>query len=112
MAFLWAGDLNGNRLPVVKRFPVAANVYAGQLLMAYITVTGGVKPPADAAAGPDTASQIIGICSGIVTSPTFDSTYKGDLGTRVAIIWEPSVSQSSKPRKCISNRPPSLLDGN
>ena len=81
MAFSWAGDLNGNRMPVVRNFPVAANVYQGQLLMADISVSGYVKPIAAAAAGPDTASQILGICIGITTSPSFDSTYKGDLGT-------------------------------
>jgi len=80
MAFSWAGDLSG-ALPIVKYFPVAADVYEGQLLMADITVTGGVKPTADAAAGPDTASQLIGICTGIKTSPTYNSTYKGNLGT-------------------------------
>ncbi|MDO8733571.1 MAG: hypothetical protein Q7K21_00235 [Elusimicrobiota bacterium] len=79
MAFSWAGDLTGAK-PIRKLFPIAADVYQGQLLMADITVTGGVKPTADAAAGPDTASQLIGICTGIVTSPTFNSTYKGDKG--------------------------------
>jgi len=80
MAFTWAGDLNG-AAPVVKKMQVAANVYQGQLLRWDVNAGGSVEPVAVAAAGPDTTSIIAGICSGIVTSPTFDATYKGDLGT-------------------------------
>lgn len=80
MAFSWAGDLTGAK-PVRKYFQVAADCYQGQLLMGDISVSGEVKPIAAAAAGPDTASQIIGICTGIVTSPTYTAAYRGDLGT-------------------------------
>jgi hypothetical protein len=80
MAFTWAGDLNG-AAPVVKKMQVAANVYQGQMLRWDVNAGGLVEPVAAATAGPETANIIAGICSGIVTSPTFDATYKGDLGT-------------------------------
>jgi hypothetical protein len=80
MAFSWAGDLNGAK-PVIKNYQIAASVYQGQLLRWDVDAGGVVEPVAGAAAGPDTATLIAGICIGVVTSPTFDSTYKGDLGT-------------------------------
>lgn len=81
MAFSWAGDLTGAR-PIVKNFQIGATVYQGQLLgydTAGATNGGYVIPIADAAAGPDTTSFAVGICSGIVQSAkTFNSTYKGE----------------------------------
>uniref|UniRef100_A0A6M3LL67 Tail protein n=1 Tax=viral metagenome TaxID=1070528 RepID=A0A6M3LL67_9ZZZZ len=83
MAFEWHGDLNG-AAPVVRKMTIGASLYQGQLAMIDEgTATGGyiVKTPV-AAAGPDTASHIVGIVSGIVTSPTYTASYyNGDLGT-------------------------------
>jgi len=82
MAFSWAGDLNGAK-PVLRYFPGGADVYQGQILARDTATTSGgyVIASANAAAGPDTATAILGICTGIVTSPVYNSTYKGDLGT-------------------------------
>lgn len=81
MAFSWAGDLTGAR-PVIRNLPIGATVYQGQLLgydTSGATNGGYVIPSANAAAGPDTTSFIMGICSGIVqTARLFSSTYKGD----------------------------------
>lgn len=81
MAFSWAGDLTGAR-PVVRNFPIGATLYEGQLLgydTAGATNGGYVIPVADAAAGPDTTTFVMGICSGIVQSARlFNSTYKGN----------------------------------
>uniref|UniRef100_A0A6M3K612 Uncharacterized protein n=1 Tax=viral metagenome TaxID=1070528 RepID=A0A6M3K612_9ZZZZ len=78
--FQWAGDLTG-AAPVIRTMQVAANCYVGQLLREDANAGGLVEPIAAAAAGPDTTSNIIGICTGVVTSPTWDSTYLGDLAT-------------------------------
>ena len=80
MAFSFAGDLSG-AAPVVKKLQIAADVYQGQLLCWDANAGGLVEPVAAAAAGPDTAMRIAGICTGIVTSPVFNATYKGDKGT-------------------------------
>jgi hypothetical protein len=81
MAFSWAGDLTGRTMPVVRNFQVAADCYVGQILQADQATSAGVKPSANAAAGPDTAMKILGICIGVSTSPTYDATYKGDKAT-------------------------------
>jgi hypothetical protein len=82
MAFSYAGSLYGNLPPIVRRFPIGATVYQGQILgydTAGATNGGYVIPSANAAAGPDTATKIMGICLGIVqTAKTYNSTYKGD----------------------------------
>jgi hypothetical protein len=80
MAFSWAGDLTGC-LPVKKYFQIAADLYQGQLLRWDADAGGAVEPIIAAAdAGPDVTSMIAGICTGIVTSPSFNATYKGDFG--------------------------------
>ena len=76
------GDLRGGFSPVVENFQIGADVYVGQILAADRAVAGGsVYPSANAAAGPDTAMAIVGVCESIVTSPTYNSTYVGDGGT-------------------------------
>ena len=80
MAFSFAGDLSG-AAPVVKKLQIAADVYQGQLLRWDDNAGGLVEPVAAAAAGPDVTSIVAGICTGIVTSPVFNATYKGDKGT-------------------------------
>jgi hypothetical protein len=81
MAFTWAGDLTGAK-PIRRYFPIGATCYQGQLLgydTAGATNGGYVIPTANAAAGPDTTSFIMGICSGIVqTAASYNSTYKGN----------------------------------
>ena len=84
MAFSYAGDLTG-ALPVVRNFQITADLYEGQLLQwdSGSTGTGGtVGPMACAAAGPDTASIVAGICTGIVDLDQngYSTTYKGNLG--------------------------------
>lgn len=80
MAFTWAGDLSG-AAPVVKVFQAAADCYVGQLVRADANAGGMVEPVAGAAAGPDTTTFVLGIVTGVVTSPSFSSTYKGDGAT-------------------------------
>ena len=80
MAFSFAGDLSG-AAPVVKKLQIAADVYQGQLLCWDVDAGGLVEPVAVPLAGPDTVIRIAGICTGIVTSPVFNATYKGDKGT-------------------------------
>lgn len=80
MAFSFAGDLNGS-LPIVRNFQIGADVYQGQIVIGSAAAGGAVIPTAASAAGPDTASQILGIVTGIVTDPTYNATYKGDKGT-------------------------------
>lgn len=70
----------GNRF-VNEIFQVGAHTYVGQLLTNDKTYGGDVAPCAAAGAGPDTTSILIGICNSVVTSPTYDSTYKGDKAT-------------------------------
>lgn len=86
MAFSWAGNLSGSGAPkLVKNVQVSGNVYQGQLLQwdSGAGGTGGtVLVMADgASANPDATSHVAGICTAVRTSPTFDSTYKGDLCT-------------------------------
>lgn len=83
MAFSWAGDLSGAK-PIIKKFQVGVDCYQGQLLAADISKTTGgyVKPCPVAAAYPDTATRIMGICNAAVTSPVYTASYyKGDLVT-------------------------------
>jgi hypothetical protein len=82
MAFSWAGDLSGC-LPVKKYFQIGETCYQGQMLQYdENTTTGGYVIPVKAAGeAPDTSSLIMGICSGIVTSPVYTAGYKGDCGT-------------------------------
>jgi hypothetical protein len=60
---------------------VAANCYVGQIVMTDANAGGTVEPAVAAAAGPDSASRLVGPVNSVVTSPTYDSTYKGDLAT-------------------------------
>lgn len=76
----YAGDLSG-AAPVIKNYKVSADCYAGQLLRWDVNGGGTVEPVAVAGAGPDTTSYIAGICTGVVTSPTYNATYRGDLCT-------------------------------
>jgi hypothetical protein len=82
MAFSWAGDLSGSVAPVIRNFQIGATLYQGQLLgydTSGATNGGYVIPTADAGAGPDTTSFIVGICTGIIQDArAFNSTYKGD----------------------------------
>jgi hypothetical protein len=83
MAFEWHGDLSG-AAPVVRKFQVGVDCYQGQLAAADISKTTGgyVKPCPVAAAYPDTATRIMGIITGVATSPTYTASYyKGDLAT-------------------------------
>jgi len=80
MAFSWAGDLSGAN-PVVRRVQVAADCYQGQLLIWDLNAGGLVEPITVGGAGPDATSQVAGICSAVVTSPSYDSTYRGDKAT-------------------------------
>jgi len=81
MAFSWAGDLCGC-MPIKRNFQIGATAYQGQILgydTSGATNGGYVIPSANAAAGPDTTSFIVGLCSSIVqTAKTFNNTYKGD----------------------------------
>jgi hypothetical protein len=83
MAFEWAGDLNGAN-PVVRKFQIGASVYQGQLVeIDEGAATGGyvVKAPV-AEAGPSLTAHILGICTGVVSSPTYTASYyNGDLAT-------------------------------
>jgi len=78
----WDGSLVG-AAPVKRNLRITADCYVGQLVMGDITVNGGsVKPIAVAAAGPDTASQVVGVITGIINyTPVYNSTYQGDTGT-------------------------------
>ena len=70
------------RHPINEIFQIGADCYVGQILGANKDEGGDVEAlAADAAAGPDTTQIIVGICNSVVTSPTYDSTYKGDLAT-------------------------------
>ena len=80
MAFSYAGDLTGAP-PIIRRFPIDADLYQGQLLMWSSDAGGIVQPAADgASADPDATTKIAALCTGIVTSPAFNATYKGDMG--------------------------------
>jgi hypothetical protein len=83
MAFEFAGDLTG-AAPVVRKMTVGASVYQGQLVeIDEGTATGGyvVKAPV-AEAGPSLTAHIVGICTGVVNSPTYTASYyNGDLAT-------------------------------
>lgn len=81
MAFSIAGHLGGGSPVVIPKMQVGANVYQGQILIADYTVSGEVIPSAVAVAGPDVTQKVIGICTGVVTDPAYDSTYKGDMCT-------------------------------
>lgn len=59
-------------------FQIGADCYVGQVLGANKDEGGDVEPIIAAAAGPDTTSIIMGICNAVITSPTYNSTYKGD----------------------------------
>jgi hypothetical protein len=82
MAFSYAGSLYGNLPPILKWFQIGATLYEGQILgydTAGATNGGYVIPSANAAAGPDTATKIMGVATGIVQSArTFNATYKGN----------------------------------
>jgi hypothetical protein len=84
MAFQWAGDLNG-AAPIRTKFVLGATAYQGQFakLDSGADVGGEILPCAVAAtANPDTGQHILGIISGIITSPTYTASgYNGDKGT-------------------------------
>lgn len=82
MAFEYAGSMYGVGGPfIMEKVPIAATSYVGQLVRADIDAGGVVEPMAAEAAGPDTTSYVVGIVNAIRTSPTYNSTYKGDGGT-------------------------------
>jgi hypothetical protein len=80
MAFSWAGDLTG-AYPVIKKLPISTTSYQGQLLQWDEDSGGAVELLGAATASPEATLFIAGICSGIVGSPTYDGTHKGDMGT-------------------------------
>lgn len=84
MAFTWAGDLNG-AMPIKRYFDIGATIYQGQLAVIDETgTTGGYVAPCAVAAtaNPDTGQHIVGICTGIVTTPVYTASYyNGDKGT-------------------------------
>ena len=81
MAFEFAGNVYGAAPFVMEKVQASADCYQGQLLRLDVNAGGVVEPVAVAAAGPDTTSYIAGICTAVRTSPTYDSTYQGDLAT-------------------------------
>lgn len=82
MAFEYAGDLISGAMPVKRTFQAGADMWSGTLAAIDVaTTTGGyVKNCPVAAAGPDTATRILGICTGVKTSPVYTSLY-GDKTT-------------------------------
>jgi len=81
MAWEFAGNMYGAP-PLVMRMQIGANTYVGQLLMSDVSNGyGHCLPCACATADPDVTADIVGVCTGIVNSPTFSSTYSADLGT-------------------------------
>jgi hypothetical protein len=83
MAFEYAGDLNGAH-PVVRKFTVGADVYQGQLVCVDfgLSTGGDVVVATVAEALPSVTQHILGICTGVVTSPTYTASYyNGDLAT-------------------------------
>ena len=77
----WAGDLKGAAAPTIKEYPVSEDCYIGQIMRWDVSAGGIVEPCAVAAAGPDTTSYIAGIVSGVITSPSYNATYRGDKAT-------------------------------
>ena len=61
-------------------FQIGADCYVGQLMCADKTSGADVSPAAAAGAGPDATSILMGICNAVITSPTYNATYKGDKG--------------------------------
>jgi len=113
MAFEWAGDLAGCG-PIIRRFPIDADVYQGQLLAWSSDAGGIVQPVADgASADPDATTKIAAICTGIVTSATYDSTYRGDKGvydtTQATQIANDPVGAAMA--ECIIITPTTLIRG-
>jgi hypothetical protein len=81
MAFSWAGDLSGAK-PVLKRFQIAGSCYAGQLLKWDANAGGAVEAVVAATAKPEATQLIAGICTAVVTSPTWTpALYFGDMAT-------------------------------
>jgi hypothetical protein len=84
MAFQYKGEIGGGLAPVIgslagNGLQVGADLYDGQLLIEDLGDTGGeVLPIAVAAAGPDVTQRIVGICIGVITSPEYNATYKGN----------------------------------
>jgi len=74
----YAGNIYGAAPFVMEKVQAAADCYQGQLLRLDADAGGVVEPVAVANAGPDTASFIVGLCTAVRTSPTYNSTYKGD----------------------------------
>jgi len=63
-------------------FQIGSTCYVGQILTADKTYGGDVADcTATAAAGPDTTQIFLGVVNSVVTSPTFNATYKGDTAT-------------------------------
>lgn len=83
MAFTYAGSMHGGA-PIVRNLQISADCYVGQMIRADAGTSGlggHVSPMAASAAGPDVTSSILGICTGIVTSATYSSTYSGNGAT-------------------------------
>lgn len=83
MSFSYAGSMYGGSLTpfIMEKIQIAANCYTGQLARIDVNAGGVIEPIAVAGAGPDATSYILGIVNAIRTSPTFDTTFQGDLGT-------------------------------
>jgi hypothetical protein len=81
MAFEYSGSVYGGTAPLIQRVQLSANCYVGQMVRRDADAGGVIEPMAAAAAGPDTTSYVLGIVNAIYNSPTYDSTYQGDLGT-------------------------------
>lgn len=95
----WAGDLNGAASPTIKEYQVAGDCYVGQIMRWDVNAGGIVEPCAVAAAGPDTTSYIAGIVAGVVTSPSYNATYRGDKATYDASMANQLLNSPVGPAK-------------
>ncbi len=95
----WAGDLNGAASPTIKEFQISEDCYVGQVMRWDVNAGGLIEPCAAAAAGPDTTSYIAAIVDGVITSPSFNSTYRGDKATYDASMANQILNSPIGPTK-------------
>lgn len=81
MAWAFHGNMYGAP-PVIMRMQIGADCYVGQVVQSDASNGyGHVIPAAVAGAGPDVTSNLVGVITGVVNSPSYDSSYQGDKAT-------------------------------
>lgn len=83
MAFIYAGNLIGNKPPIIQPMHIGAAIYVGQPVIEDSNFYGHVIAPTDVDgdAAPSLTTPFVGLCVGIVNDPIYSAAYQAEYNT-------------------------------